>query len=84
MVRFTYFSGDHLLSASRDHLVKMWEVVTGYCVRTFAGHNEWVRMVRVHHDGNIFASCSNDQVSNLILFLGFLQIHIFICRKTYT
>ncbi|MCP9258128.1 Lissencephaly-1 [Dirofilaria immitis] len=55
------FTGDHLLSASRDHLVKMWEVATGYCVRTFAGHNEWVRMVRVHHDGNIFASCSNDQ-----------------------
>ncbi|VDM95091.1 unnamed protein product [Thelazia callipaeda] len=54
-------SGDYLLSASRDHLIKMWEVATGYCVRTFAGHSEWVRMVRVHHEGNIFASCSNDQ-----------------------
>ena len=32
-----------------------------YCVRTFLGHREWVRMVRVHPDGLVMASCSNDQ-----------------------
>ncbi|VDN38095.1 unnamed protein product [Gongylonema pulchrum] len=54
-------AGDHLLSASRDCLIKMWEVATGYCIRNFAGHSKWVRMVRVYHDGTTFASCSNDQ-----------------------
>ena len=32
-----------------------------YCVKTFTGHREWVRMVRVNQDGSLLASCSNDQ-----------------------
>lgn len=31
-----------------------------YCVKTYTGHQEWVRMVRVHAEGSFFASCSND------------------------
>lgn len=32
-----------------------------YCIKTFTGHREWVRMVRVNQDGSLLASCSNDQ-----------------------
>lgn len=32
-----------------------------YCVKTFVGHREWVRMVRPNQDGSLIASCSNDQ-----------------------
>ena len=32
-----------------------------YCVKTFTGHREWVRMVRPNPDGTLIASCSNDQ-----------------------
>lgn len=32
-----------------------------YCVKTFTGHREWVRMVRASFDGSLLASCSNDQ-----------------------
>jgi platelet-activating factor acetylhydrolase IB subunit alpha len=40
----------------------MWEVATGYCVKTYTGHREWVRMVRILPlDGSLMASCSNDQ-----------------------
>ncbi|KAK0417740.1 hypothetical protein QR680_013180 [Steinernema hermaphroditum] len=53
-------SGDYLLSSSRDRQVKMWEVSTGYCIHTFGGHTDWVRMVRVSHDGSQFATCGND------------------------
>ena len=53
-------AGDFVLSASRDKTIKMWEVATGYCVKTFVGHREWVRMVRVNVDGQLMASCSND------------------------
>lgn len=31
-----------------------------YCVKTFTGHREWVRMVRVNFDGDLMATCSND------------------------
>jgi len=55
-------SGDFILSASRDKTIKMWEVATGYCVKTYSGHREWVRMVRVSPiDGALLASCSNDR-----------------------
>ena len=36
---------------------------SSYCIKTFTGHREWVRMVRVNQDGSLLASCSNDQVS---------------------
>lgn len=36
-------------------------MVSSYCVKTFAGHREWVRMVRASPDGSLIASCSNDQ-----------------------
>ncbi len=55
-------SGDFLVSSSRDKTIKMWEVNTGYCVKTFRGHRDWVRMVKVNHDGSLLATCSNDQV----------------------
>jgi len=35
--------------------------ICSYCVKTFVGHHEWVRMVRVSADGVLIASCSNDQ-----------------------
>ena len=30
-------------------------------MKTFTGHRDWVRMVRVIADGSLLASCSNDQ-----------------------
>lgn len=34
-------------------------------MKTFTGHREWVRMVRVYQDGSLFASCSNDQTARV-------------------
>ena len=48
------------MSLRRSRL-QVWETATGYCVKTYSGHREWVRMVRVHADGDLIASCSNDQ-----------------------
>jgi platelet-activating factor acetylhydrolase IB subunit alpha len=53
-----------LLSSSRDKMIKMWEVSSGYCIHNFTGHSEWVRMIRVSPDGTLFASCSNDKVKH--------------------
>lgn len=59
-VAFIPPTGDFLLSASRDKTIKLWEVSTGYCVKTLVGHREWVRMVRVNFEGTFIGSCSND------------------------
>lgn len=42
-------------------LVFFLDFPSSYCVKTFAGHREWVRMVRPNQDGTLIASCSNDQ-----------------------
>lgn len=60
-VTFTPPSSDYIVSASRDKTIKIWEVSTGYCLRTLNGHRDWVRMIRIHPSGNLMASCSNDQ-----------------------
>jgi platelet-activating factor acetylhydrolase IB subunit alpha len=53
----------HLLTASRDHTVKLWDIETGYCDNTFSDHNDWVRCLAVRSsDGAAWASAGNDQV----------------------
>lgn len=42
-------------------LICFFSSLSSYCVKTFAGHREWVRMVRPNQDGTLIASCSNDQ-----------------------
>lgn len=61
-VRFTP-DGEGLVSASRDKTIKVWEVASGYCVKTFSGHSEWVREVVPSDDGSLLVSSSSDQVS---------------------
>ena len=39
---------DHILSASRDKSIKVWDASTGFCLKTLNGHDEWVRRVKVH------------------------------------
>jgi platelet-activating factor acetylhydrolase IB subunit alpha len=52
----------HLLSASRDCTVKLWDVETGFCDQTFTDHTDWVRCLAVRQcDGGIWASSGNDQ-----------------------
>jgi len=52
--------GDFLISASRDKTIKLWELATGYCKKTFSGHSEWVRRAISSEKGDLIASCSSD------------------------
>lgn len=53
----------HLLSASRDATVKMWDVETGFCDKTMSDHSDWVRCLAVRQsDGAVWASSGNDTV----------------------
>ena len=72
-------SGNLLVSASRDKTLRIWDVTTGYCVKTLRGHSDWVRDVAASFDGRWLLSVGNDQTGRLwdassgenkIVFLG--------------
>ena len=58
-------SGNLLVSASRDKTLRIWDVTTGYCVKTLRGHSDWVRDVYPSFDGRWLLSAGDDQVARL-------------------
>jgi platelet-activating factor acetylhydrolase IB subunit alpha len=58
-------SGNLLVSASRDKTLRIWDVTTGYCVKTLKGHADWVRDVTPSFDGRWLLSGGNDQTARL-------------------
>jgi len=59
-------SSEYVLSASRDRSIKQWDIRTGYCIRTFTGHEGWVRTMSIHPSGQRFISSGQD--SNLFVW----------------
>lgn len=51
----------YLLSGSRDRTIKLWDTVTGQCVYTFTGHDNWVRGVVFHPSGKFIISVGDDK-----------------------
>lgn len=58
-------SGNLLVSASRDRNLKIWDVTTGYCLRTLQGHAAWVRDVCPSPDGRYLLSTGDDMTARL-------------------
>ena len=58
-------SGNLLVSASRDKTLRIWDVTTGYCVKTIRGHLDWIRDVVPSFDGRWLLSAGNDQTARL-------------------
>ena len=58
-------SGNLLVSASRDKTLRLWDVTTGYCLKTIKGHTDWIRAVTASIDGRWLLSAGNDQVPRL-------------------
>jgi len=54
-------AGKYLVSGSRDKTIKLWDVSTGQCLKTFADHDNWVRGVLFHPLGKYIISCSEDR-----------------------
>jgi len=53
--------GDMVFSCSRDKTIRLWDISTGYCKKTFTGHEGWVRRLSIAKDGQTFVSGSDDQ-----------------------
>ncbi|KAF1981056.1 nuclear distribution protein nudF [Aulographum hederae CBS 113979] len=58
-------SGNLLVSASRDKTLRIWDVTTGYCVKTIQGHSGWVRDVYPSPDGSFLLSVGDDATAQL-------------------
>ncbi|RFU25562.1 hypothetical protein B7463_g10784, partial [Scytalidium lignicola] len=58
-------SSNFLVSASRDETLRVWDVSTGYCVKTIRGHAGWVRDVSPSFDGRWLLSAGADQTARI-------------------
>jgi len=54
-------AGKYLVSGSRDKTIKLWDIVTGQCLKTFSDHDNWVRGILFHPSGKYIISCSDDR-----------------------
>jgi WD40 repeat protein len=39
----------------------VWEVATGFCIKTLSGHSDWVRCLAVNASGSLLATGASDQ-----------------------
>ncbi|KAI0748484.1 miller-Dieker lissencephaly protein [Daedaleopsis nitida] len=62
-----FMPGDqHIISASRDRSIRIFDIASTHLVRTITGHSDWVRWVEPSDDGRLIASCSNDHTARII------------------
>ena len=69
--------------ASGSHNIKIWNTLTGICIRTLEGHvvGEWINSISWSPDGKYIASCSNDESVKVLNTQDGTRIHIF-CGHT--
>ena len=58
-------NGKYIASGSWDNTIKLWNVITGECIKTFEGHTNWVNSVAFSPDGKYIASGSWDKTIKL-------------------
>ncbi|MET0623922.1 MAG: TIR domain-containing protein [Pyrinomonadaceae bacterium] len=61
------FSGDkrYILTGGQDHVMRLWEVATGRCLRTFKGHTERIDSVAWSPNQELALSGSSDETLKL-------------------
>ncbi|WP_225885327.1 NB-ARC domain-containing protein [Leptolyngbya sp. KIOST-1] len=70
--------GQWLATGSDDGTIRLWQVSTGQCHKTFIGHTAWVRSVVFSPNGQWLATGSNDTTIRL------WQVSTGQCHKTFT
>eukprot|EP00668_Euglena_longa_P034542 GGOE01044365.1.p1 GENE.GGOE01044365.1~~GGOE01044365.1.p1 ORF type:complete len:433 (-),score=134.87 GGOE01044365.1:31-1329(-) len=49
------------IAASRDKVVRIWDIISGALTLSLMGHDDWVRCVQVHPSGKFVLSCGDDR-----------------------
>ena len=52
---------EYIATGSRDKKIRIFEVRSGQCVLTLAGHDNWVTDLFFHHNGKYLISTSDDK-----------------------
>jgi len=53
--------GAFVATGSRDKSIRLWDAQTGQCLRTFIGHDNWIRALVFHPTGKYLLSASDDK-----------------------
>ncbi|GAA5929671.1 hypothetical protein JCM10213_006432, partial [Rhodosporidiobolus nylandii] len=53
--------GAFAATGSRDKTIKIWDAVSGQCLKTLVGHDNWVRALVFHPSGKFLLSASDDK-----------------------
>lgn len=53
--------GAFAATGSRDKTIRLWDAVSGQCLRTLSGHDNWVRALVFHPSGKYLLSASDDK-----------------------
>ncbi|KAF8693126.1 Platelet-activating factor acetylhydrolase IB subunit alpha, partial [Rhizoctonia solani] len=53
--------GQYVATCSRDRTIKIWSCATGQCLKTLAGHDNWVRALVFHPNGQLLLSACDDK-----------------------
>lgn len=64
-----FLNSENLVSASTDSQLKMWNVTTPYCLRSFVGHINEKNFVGLATDGDYIA-CGSENNSLFIYYKG--------------
>jgi WD40 repeat protein len=52
--------GRHFVTGGWDYVLKMFDSLTGECVRVWTGHSHWIRAIAITADGRRIVSSSTD------------------------
>ncbi|QSL66845.1 hypothetical protein MERGE_001232 [Pneumocystis wakefieldiae] len=65
-IKFLPPNGDRIVSVSRDKNIKIWEISTGFCVKTISNaHIDWIRTICPSDDGKLLLSAGNDRIAKI-------------------
>lgn len=54
-------AANYLASCGRDKTTKLWNALTGDLIHCFRGHENWVRDVIIHRNGDYIITCGDDK-----------------------
>lgn len=53
--------GQFVATGGRDKVIKIWDSISGQCLKTLTGHDNWIRGLCWAPNGQFLLSCSDDK-----------------------